>query len=66
MVPCFVDPVPDLWTNYSSIEERIEAFLTTTPEAPPNTEYVYSDINVSATHFFERRGLFCAYTVTSS
>ncbi|EIM80588.1 beta-lactamase [Stereum hirsutum FP-91666 SS1] len=39
------DPVPDLWTNYSSIEERIEAFLTTTPEAPPNTEYVYSDIN---------------------
>ena len=39
------DPVPSLWAGYSSYAERVAAILATTPSAPPDTQYVYSDLN---------------------
>ncbi|QDP95802.1 serine hydrolase [Microlunatus elymi] len=39
------DPIPSLWAGYDTYDERIAAILDTTPDAPPGTEYVYSDLN---------------------
>ncbi|BCJ36850.1 serine hydrolase [Actinocatenispora thailandica] len=39
------DPVPSLWKGYQTIPERKAAILDTTPSAPPDTQYVYSDLN---------------------
>lgn len=39
------DPKPSLWQGYDTIPERRAAILDTTPSDPPNTTYVYSDLN---------------------
>ncbi|GAA3516947.1 serine hydrolase domain-containing protein [Actinocatenispora rupis] len=39
------DPVPSLWAGYTTYAERVAAILATTPSAPPDTAYVYSDLN---------------------
>lgn len=39
------DPIPSLWAGYQTIPERKAAILDTTPSAPPDTQYVYSDLN---------------------
>ncbi len=40
------DPIPSLWGGtYQTHEEKVAAILATTPSAPPNTKYVYSDLN---------------------
>ncbi|TPX13702.1 uncharacterized protein E0L32_005905 [Thyridium curvatum] len=40
------DPVPDLWSgNYTSIDQKVHALLTLAPQAPRQTEFIYSDIN---------------------
>ncbi|VUC35004.1 unnamed protein product [Clonostachys rosea] len=39
------DPTPDLWkSNYSSIDQRVATLLTLPPQAPPRTQFIYSDI----------------------
>ena len=39
------DPVPSLWQGYPTYDQRVAAILATTPSAPPDTRYVYSDLN---------------------
>jgi hypothetical protein len=39
------DPVSDL-SYYKTMDEKINAYLTTVPQVPPDTKYIYSDINV--------------------
>jgi CubicO group peptidase (beta-lactamase class C family) len=39
------DPVPSLWQGYPTYDQRVAAILATTPQAPPDTRYVYSDLN---------------------
>lgn len=39
------DPSPSLWQGYRTIPERVQAILTTKPATPPDTKYVYSDLN---------------------
>ncbi|HEY3505700.1 MAG TPA: serine hydrolase [Actinocatenispora sp.] len=39
------DPVPSLWAGYRTYAERVAAILATTPSGPPDTAYVYSDLN---------------------
>ncbi len=40
------DPVPSLWAGYDTYDERIAALYNETPVAEPDTEYIYSDINL--------------------
>jgi CubicO group peptidase (beta-lactamase class C family) len=39
------DPDPSLWEGYDTYDERVAAIQATVPDAPPDTEYVYSDLN---------------------
>ncbi|MGA8115395.1 MAG: serine hydrolase, partial [Actinocatenispora sp.] len=40
------DPIPSLWGGtYSTREEKVAAILATKPSDPPDTKYVYSDLN---------------------
>jgi CubicO group peptidase (beta-lactamase class C family) len=39
------DPSPALWTH-ATMAERIDAVMTTVPQATAGTEYIYSDLNM--------------------
>ncbi|MBO0844484.1 MAG: serine hydrolase [Nocardioides sp.] len=44
------DPSPALWT-YPTMAERIDAVMSTVPQAPAGTEYIYSDLSMITLQF---------------
>ncbi|HEY3528800.1 MAG TPA: serine hydrolase [Nocardioides sp.] len=44
------DPSPALWT-YPTMAERVDAVMTTVPQAPAGTRYIYSDLSMITLQF---------------